>query len=663
MGTLQLFLSIVFCHIISAESHLRDDDSVVFRDFGGVLENELFPFDRDLELLPFNDIFGSWRSWPPSFHMDPGFPPFMTAPRVQVSCDEQKLTVVVDKKTFGLTLSAAEVQLGDCHSNTELPDQLVFSYQLDECGTKSVLQDGVKGFTNNVNLNPGKTLHPWWQTPLTVRVSCFPRRFYSEPSVTVAPPVLMKNFNIQAMDSSLIKPFESNTYKRGQVMNLQVSAEMRPNQQLFIHSCFTSASPEPQTKPRHAVILNKGCSSSLGSPHPVAWFTGSKAPNVVNFALNTSHLTSELYIHCSAIISDQGVTSTSKSCNYDATQSKWVELNGDVNVCACCSSKCKSSSVKIPSGSKAIVSTGLFVVDEDAKTNAPMDSEPQASSTSPARSSSPVEAEDAVSGSLLLQRELPLSQQGVVVVSQDPTSRLTLWLPGQADAEYGKDMTTLTDGFSVQLSPNGNYLEVKPPTASSILQSPSEAADPTMSGSEVDKLWDMNIHTVDVWPIPTQTENTEDFQKQNGFGRSTSPDEATGDFPNEIGVSLLLLEHPKPLQKNQVDVVEEPPKKHLPDQTGGKGTNKSDFSEEEPSGINMDEILTEEVNPIIRSKLEFSKGPDGSQKLSYEEELNQTEGKLVQRRAAGEERTRKVPRLKGLRSTFMYLMRKMNEGK
>lgn len=296
-------------------------------------------------------------------------------------------------------------------------------------------------------------------------------------------------------------------------------------------------------------------------------------------------------------------------------------------------------------------------MDEDEKTNAPMDSEPQASSTSPARSSSPVEAEDAVSGSLFLQRELPLSQQGVVVVSQDPTSRLTLWLPGQADAEYGKDMTTLTDGFSVQLSPNGNYLEVKPPTASSILQSPSEAADPTMSGSEVDKLWDMNIHTVDVWPIPTQTENTEDFQKQNGFGRSTSPDEATGDFPNEIGVSLLLLEHPKPLQKNQVDVVEEPPKKHLPDQTGGKGTNKSDFSEEEPSGINMDEILTEEVNPIIRSKLEFSKGPDGSQKLSYEEELNQTEGKLVQRRAAGEERTRKVPRLKGLRSTFMYLMR------
>ncbi|KAF6717921.1 Zona pellucida sperm-binding protein 3 [Oryzias melastigma] len=612
MGTLQLFLCIFFCHIISAESHLRyDDDSVVFRDFGGVLENKLFPFDRDFELLPFNDIFGSWRNWPPAFHMDPGFPPFMNAPRVQVSCDEDKLTVVVDKKTFGLALTAADVQLGDnCRSNTELPDQLVFSYQLDECGTKSVLQNGVKGFTNFINLTPKKALSPWWQAPLTVHVSCFPRRFYSEPSVTLAPPVPMKNFNIQVMDSSWAKPVESNSYKRGQVMNLQVSAETRPNQQLFIHSCFSSASPEPQTKPRHAVILNKG----------------------------------------------------------------WVELNGDVDVCACCSSKCKSSSVKIHSGSKypglssvekcfcgdwcvfadkEIVSTGLILVDDDVKTNAPMDSEPQASSTLLARSNSPVEADSTVSDSLFLQRELPSSQQGVVVVSQDPTSRLTLWLPGQADAEYGKDMTTWSeDGFSVRLSPNGNYLDMKPPTASPMLPSQSEDADPTMRGSQGGKSWDMNIHTVDVWPIP-QTETTE------GFGRSTSSEVKT-DLPNEISINLLLLEHPKTIPKNLDDVSEEPLKKQLPDQTDEKDTNKSDLSseEEEPSGVNVDDMVTEDVRqPIIRSKLEFSKGADGSQKLSYEEELNQTETKLVQRRAAGEEKTGRVPRLKGLRSTFMYLMR------
>lgn len=53
---------------------------------------------------------------------------------------------------------------------------------------------------------------------------------------------------------------ESNVYKRGQVVNLQVSAKTRPEQpqQLFIQSCFVSASPEPQTRRRHAVIMNKG---------------------------------------------------------------------------------------------------------------------------------------------------------------------------------------------------------------------------------------------------------------------------------------------------------------------------------------------------------------------------------------------------------------------
>ncbi|XP_051801470.1 zona pellucida protein C [Acanthochromis polyacanthus] len=119
------------------------------------------------------------------------------------------------------------------------------------------------------------------------------------------------------MTSSWTSTADSNIYKRGQVVNLQVSAEMRPDEQLFIQSCFVSASPEPQTRPRHAVIMNKGCTSPLGSPHAVVQFVVSNKADVVNFILNTSNLISELYIHCSVLISDQGVTSGSKSCNYN----------------------------------------------------------------------------------------------------------------------------------------------------------------------------------------------------------------------------------------------------------------------------------------------------------------------------------------------------------
>lgn len=52
---------------------------------------------------------------------------------------------------------------------------------------------------------------------------------------------------------------ESNVYNRGQMINLQVSANPGPEQQqLFIRSCFVSSFPEPHTRPRHAVIMNKG---------------------------------------------------------------------------------------------------------------------------------------------------------------------------------------------------------------------------------------------------------------------------------------------------------------------------------------------------------------------------------------------------------------------
>lgn len=51
---------------------------------------------------------------------------------------------------------------------------------------------------------------------------------------------------------------ESNIYKRGELVNLQVSAKTRPEQQLYVQSCFVSASPEPQTRPKHTIIMNKG---------------------------------------------------------------------------------------------------------------------------------------------------------------------------------------------------------------------------------------------------------------------------------------------------------------------------------------------------------------------------------------------------------------------
>lgn len=140
MGTLQQVLFVFLGHFLAAQSFGRLQDAVFPQDFGGSLDhNWLFPFDRNFDFPPFDDLFGSLRSWSPGFHMLGEIPP-VNAPRVQVFCDETKLTLVVEKKAFGLMLTEEELQLGDgCYSNKELPNQFVFVYDLDQCGTTPVV--------------------------------------------------------------------------------------------------------------------------------------------------------------------------------------------------------------------------------------------------------------------------------------------------------------------------------------------------------------------------------------------------------------------------------------------------------------------------------------------------------------------------------------------
>lgn len=140
MGMRQQVLLIFLGHFLTAQSLRRLEDPTFPQDFGGVFDhNWLFPFDRDLDFLPLDPFFRSWRSLGPEFHMFGEIPPVTNVPRVQVFCDK-KLNVAVEKKAFGLTLTQEEIQLGDgCYSNKELPNQFVFVYDLDQCGTTPVV--------------------------------------------------------------------------------------------------------------------------------------------------------------------------------------------------------------------------------------------------------------------------------------------------------------------------------------------------------------------------------------------------------------------------------------------------------------------------------------------------------------------------------------------
>lgn len=140
-GTIELFLCIFAGRFIAVQSVINWQDAAFPLDFPGFFENIVpSPFKRNFDFTPFDTIFSSWQSRTPAFHMLAELPPISNIPKVEVYCDESKMTVLVDKRSSGLTLTGEDIQLGDgCYSNGELPNRYVFTYNLDECGTARVV--------------------------------------------------------------------------------------------------------------------------------------------------------------------------------------------------------------------------------------------------------------------------------------------------------------------------------------------------------------------------------------------------------------------------------------------------------------------------------------------------------------------------------------------
>lgn len=130
----------VWCNV-AAQSMAHNEDSAFSRVFPSLFEDAA-PFQFKNDFVPYlHDLtFSSWPTQISEFRMLEDWPPIPRVPRVEVSCDNSRLTVLVWKDLSGVTLTADEVQLGDgCYRTAELPNQLVFSYNVDECGTSHVV--------------------------------------------------------------------------------------------------------------------------------------------------------------------------------------------------------------------------------------------------------------------------------------------------------------------------------------------------------------------------------------------------------------------------------------------------------------------------------------------------------------------------------------------
>ncbi|XP_052001186.1 uncharacterized protein LOC127656755 [Xyrauchen texanus] len=178
------------------------------------------------------------------------------------------------------------------------------------------------------------------------------------------------DFSIRIMTSSWRDLANTNVFHKGEQLYLQVSASPGPGQQLYVQSCHASSSPDPADKPEVALIINKGCVASKESLVKFVY----RRSDVVNLVLRTSSLkSSKVYLHCTVSLSDLGLTSNTKFCNYNKLKSRWVDLGGKTSVCKCCGTSCRSLSERVDllSQHHDIVSTGLLIIKDQQ-------SEPQA---------------------------------------------------------------------------------------------------------------------------------------------------------------------------------------------------------------------------------------------------------------------------------------------
>lgn len=141
MERVGILLAVFLGCFVAAQATAHTEESTFAREFPSLFEGIApFPFENVFVPIPHDAIFSSWPTQTSDFHLLEDWPAFPNVPRVEVSCNESMLTVLVWKDLGGVMLTAEEVLLGDgCYGTTELPLQLEFSYSLNECGTSRVV--------------------------------------------------------------------------------------------------------------------------------------------------------------------------------------------------------------------------------------------------------------------------------------------------------------------------------------------------------------------------------------------------------------------------------------------------------------------------------------------------------------------------------------------
>uniref|UniRef100_A0A8C1R5L5 Uncharacterized LOC109060742 n=1 Tax=Cyprinus carpio TaxID=7962 RepID=A0A8C1R5L5_CYPCA len=476
------------------------------------------------------------------------------------------------------------------------------------------------------------------------------------------------SFSLRIMNSSWSGPADTNVFHKGEQMYLQVSASPAPGQQLYVQSCHASSSPNHADKPQVALILNKGC---VASKESLVKFVLQQRDRVNVMVRTSSFKSSESYIHCRVHLTDLGLTSTTKFCNYNKLKSRWVDLGGQTSVCDCCRRRCRSliehAELPVSLDLTAVVSTGLLIIKDQqsapqATPLAPSDfstmSDYSTKSSPTARDNSDerwIVAGDSFSESSKqnVGNVSPWPVQrgfggGVMVISQGLGGDLAVWLPDILEVELNP---VVQMGIGHPENPvditflNGEpFRKLKPHESPE--KSPVVAVDEGQAYVEAVNSYDVVKDGLDMW----QLDDVDHF-----YEIQEKPIVSEADHPKQ---PQLSLESEFDFPPNDQPLISPTPNKfsESAEDEGEVVFRQSEMVFKSVKGAKLSE-------PVLYSKLSLNQAVNGSSFLNYEETKRPTMNK--QDHEGNGEKSQKdeliegTSKIKGLVSSLLDQMRRL----
>ncbi|KAK2909889.1 hypothetical protein Q8A73_007604 [Channa argus] len=275
---------------------------------------------------------------------------------VRTWCKHNKMHVQVPKSFLGTGGAASVLKLGTCGASRTARDHLYFEYDLSMCGTKRTVVNNQVTYSNTLLYEPQSLQGPIRRTaPFTLPVACYYNRYQYSYKIGYTPErrmrkvfKLMRNrakFILTPRNAQWERLSPSDEYVLGEPMYFEAEApSMSTDERLYVHSCYATPEKSHTSKPQFPVVSNFGCmvESKEGRSRLIPYKN-----NVVRFSVDAflfkGMTGQQLYMHCTMSVGSSVPSPTAKSCNYDTTARRWVELYGPDVVCTCCDSSCGSA--------------------------------------------------------------------------------------------------------------------------------------------------------------------------------------------------------------------------------------------------------------------------------------------------------------------------------